>query len=208
MEPNGELQKKIFPGQEQDETVVRVLRRHAVAMSLRFTSFIIVALVPLLVALAIGRFSDWLDDRSGLFFLLLVLSASLVYLFLILLIYHTWMDHYLDVWVVSNERIVAIEQKGLFNRTTSELRLSKVQDVTSEIKGLLPTLFKYGRVQVQTASESEKFIFREVPNPDQVARQILELHEHYLGIDQQVGPAAGRSAAGSDSAATAKKETL
>jgi hypothetical protein len=49
--------------------------------------------------------------------------------------------------------------------------------VTSEVKGALPTVFRYGDVFVQTAAEKERFDFREVPEPDAVRDMIIKLVE-------------------------------
>jgi hypothetical protein len=64
-------------------------------------------------------------------------------------IFITWIDYYFDVWIITNERIINIEQKNLFIRTTSEVTLTRVQDVTATIGGFFPTLLDFGDVLVQ-----------------------------------------------------------
>ena len=86
-----------------------------------------------------------------------------------------FVDYYLDAWVITNDRIVNVEQQGLFARTVSELDLYKIQDVTSEVRGLIPTLFNYGNVHVQTAGTQERFVFEQVPNPHEIRKRIMVL---------------------------------
>ena len=62
-----------------------------------------------------------------------------------------WIDYWLDVWIVTDERVINIEQKGLFSRSVSELHFYNVQDVTTSVRGVIPTLLNYGDVEVQTA---------------------------------------------------------
>jgi len=88
-----------------------------------------------------------------------------------------WVDYYLDVWIVTNLRIVNIEQKGLFSRTVSELELSRIQDVTTEVLGMIPTFLNYGDVFIQTAAEQERFLFRQVPDPYGIKDQIMKLQK-------------------------------
>ncbi|HLD18055.1 MAG TPA: PH domain-containing protein [Patescibacteria group bacterium] len=88
-----------------------------------------------------------------------------------------FVDYYLDVWIVTNERVLSVEQKGLFTRVASELHLSTVQDVTSEVKGMLRTVLNYGDVHIQTAAERIRFIFKGVPHPERVREQIVALVE-------------------------------
>jgi len=173
-----------FPGKEPDEQIRLVLRRHSVAIGKKLITFVMGAVLPIGVIWLIYNYTSWLKDSGSFIYVILVLFASLLYLYLLLFSYHAWVDYYLDIWIVTDERIIAMEQKGLFNRTVAELRLDKIQDVSSEIKGFLPTIFKYGTVQVQTASGEDNFVFDEAKAPELAARQILELHEAYLNKNQ------------------------
>jgi uncharacterized membrane protein YdbT with pleckstrin-like domain len=76
-----------------------------------------------------------------------------------------WIDYYFDVWIITNKRVVNIEQKGLFNRQVSELELARIQDITTEVTGVIPTMLNYGEVFIQTAGENPRFIFHQVPDP-------------------------------------------
>ena len=87
------------------------------------------------------------------------------------------MDYYLDVWIVTTKRVLNIEQTGLFARVVSELRLYRVQDVTSTVKGVVETLFDFGDVEIQTAGEKTRFLFEEIPHPNRISKSILELSE-------------------------------
>ena len=91
-----------------------------------------------------------------------------------------WVDYYLDAWIVTNDRIINIEQNGLFNRVISEQRLYRVQDVTAEVGGIIKTFFNFGTVFIQTAGEVGRFNFEEIPEPYLVKKIILELHEKAL----------------------------
>jgi hypothetical protein len=83
------------------------------------------------------------------------------------------------VWIVTNERIVNIEQLGLFSRDVSELELENVQDMTVEVLGIIPTFLNYGNLYVQTAAEKERFVFRHVPNPYAIKDLVMNLQKSY-----------------------------
>ena len=88
---------------------------------------------------------------------------------------------------MTNERIISSEQKQLFSRTIAEHDLSKIQDITAEIRGFFPTFLDYGEVFIQTAAEKQRFIFKQVPHPQDVKRKITELCEYkkrYLKIKE------------------------
>lgn len=94
-----------------------------------------------------------------------------------------WIDYYFDVWIITNERIINIEQKGLFTRDISELRYESVQDVTSSVVGLIPTMLNFGDVSVQTAAKEERFLFRQVGDPFTIKDQIMALSRDALKDD-------------------------
>src|SRR3989344_3187016 len=94
-----------------------------------------------------------------------------------------WIDYYFDVWIITNERIVNIDQKGLFARHMSELNFGSVQDVTTVVTGILPTVLNYGDVVVQTAGEKERFVFRMIPDPYIIKDSIMKLSKNALDDD-------------------------
>ena len=70
--------------------------------------------------------------------------------------------------------MIAIEQKGLFARTVSEFDLSRIQDVTIEVHGIIPTMFNYGNLIARTASEHESFIFKQVGRPHEIKDALIQ----------------------------------
>lgn len=101
--------------------------------------------------------------------------------------FSSFVDYYLDAWILTNEKIINIEQKGLFNRVISEQRLYRVQDITSELKGIIPTFLNYGNVYIQTAGEEERFAFKQVPAPYDVVKKINVLVEENKKVHHVFG---------------------
>jgi membrane protein YdbS with pleckstrin-like domain len=176
-----------LPNSEPSEEVVLFLRRHWIDLLRIFVFSSVLLLVPVVV-LTILAFtgSTLLVDPLWGAVGSLVLSS---YLFIILIITITEItDYWLDVWIVTNERIINIEQHGLFKRLVSEVKLDQIQDITSETLGFLETFLTYGDVYVQTAANKERFQFKNIDNPDDVKVKISELsktcqtnhhHEHH-----------------------------
>jgi len=90
---------------------------------------------------------------------------------------YTWAIWYLDTAIITNERIIVAEQKSLFERFVSEANLDKIQDITVSVKGILPTILKYGSVIVQTAGETNNLIIRNVSMPGKIQSLILKLKD-------------------------------
>ena len=168
--------KFYLPHALPNERIILLVRRHWFVLFIRCLLWGIVGLLPLALALLLpGDLQGMAGSVIG--YPLLVIGLSLYYLFLWLFVLNTFVDYFLDVWIVTNERILNIEQDQLFSRTASEQKLSRVQDVTSEVKGIFATFLGFGDVHVQTAGEKARFNFEQVPNPTEVARKIASLAE-------------------------------
>lgn len=164
-----------FPGKREGEVIILFLRRHWFIFFMRLL-FIIVSVASLVAVyyLILLLNSNFQENE---YYNLLLFGESLATLFIWNFFFILWLDYYLDAWIVTNERIINIEQRGFFVRNISELKLTKIQDVTSEIIGVIPTLLDYGNIYVQTAGEKERFVFYQIPCPNRVKNTIVQLQE-------------------------------
>lgn len=87
--------------------------------------------------------------------------------------------YFLNAWVLTNQRIVTIKQCSYFNREVSSLFLSRIQDVTTNVVGVLPSLLGIGDIKVQTAAEDVEFVMHGIPRPEQMRDVILK----YVSVD-------------------------
>ncbi|MDO8240538.1 MAG: PH domain-containing protein [Candidatus Moranbacteria bacterium] len=164
-----------FKGQRDDETIISVVRRHWFnILQQLFLVFIMVAFVFGSLTYLPLLFPILNTSSAHDLFIFLTNSFALVTWIMFFLI---WIDYYFDVWIITTRRIVNIEQKGLFIRTVSELEFDKIQDITTEVKGIIPTFLNFGDVFVQTAAEKDRFTFRQIPNPYAVKDLLMNLEE-------------------------------
>ena len=162
-----------FEGQKNEEEILMVIHRHWFNILTHFSVIFFMVLFLFGSYFISAYFFDEFSEQ-----LLLNLTAfmrSLFFTFLWLLFFAIWIDYYFDVWIVTSERIINIEQKGLFTRVVSELELEKIQDVTTDVRGVIPTFLNYGHLLIQTAGERERFIFRNVPDPYKIKDMIMKL---------------------------------
>jgi uncharacterized membrane protein YdbT with pleckstrin-like domain len=159
----------------EDENIIIVIHRHWFDILKNFF------LVFLMILFIIGSyfilpilFSDLsMSPYKEVLLLIENFFAMLTLLFFFLI----WIDYYFDVWIVTNKRIINIEQRGLFSREVSELELDKIQDVSANVLGVIPTFLNYGDVLIQTAGEKEKFVFKKVSAPYEIKDLIMSLEK-------------------------------
>ena len=94
-----------------------------------------------------------------------------------------------DTWIITSRRIIDIEQQGLFSRHVAEIPLSRVQDITIEVNGILETLLRFGTIRIQTAGERDFFI-NDVPRLQELKNIILTQLEDIRAHEE---PAAART---------------
>lgn len=169
--------KNRFPNQKENEETIFFLRRHWIVVVKILVSSIGLSLIPLIFYFGFSEDMMFLESVTG--YALFVLFISAYYLFIILFTFTNFIDYYLDVWIVTSERVVNIEQKGLFRRELSEKELGRMQDITSDVKGFWASLLEYGDVIIQTAGETSHFVFKQVPHAEEVTRAISNVVAKY-----------------------------
>mgnify|MGYP001597818222 FL=1 len=146
-----------------------VLHRHWIVIGSKILVGLILILLPLFALPYFPAASALLGASQIIlwFCFVIYLMAVAVILFIF------WIDYYLDVWIITSERIVDINQRGLFNREVSEFMLDKVQDITVEIPNMLATMLKFGNIIIQTAGENS-FSIKQIPNVYEAKNLILD----------------------------------
>lgn len=163
-----------LPNRKENEQTVYVLRRHWIVPAKIVVTTLLAAAIPLAIYyLILTDFPDLLAHE--IFTPLLALFACFFYLAVAMFGMQEIVDYYLDTWIVTTERVLDISQHGLFKRVSSELHLDDIVDVTSEVKGVVPTFLNYGDVIIQTAGEIVRFHFQQIPHPDEVRQMVLKL---------------------------------
>lgn len=165
-----------LPNPEAGEKVELFLRRHSLMWAGSSVIYLLLLGVPFALTWFMQvQFPELWQQSITEPLVALVISAYI--LSILLFWYANFLDYWLDVWIITTERIISIEQKGLFARNFSEQRLYRVQDVTSNVKGFLPTVLHYGDIVAQSAGAEQTTILKQVPHADVMARRILELVE-------------------------------
>jgi len=167
-----------FDEQEDGENVTILLRRHPFVIIIKILAFGVFALLPIILATALYSFLN-AQELFGIF----IFASSIYYLVLWSLLFYSLTMYTLDVWIVTDKRVIDSTQHGFFNRNISELHLFRIQDITVKIHGVIETILKFGDLHIQTAGAEERFKFLQIPKPvvvkDEIMRQVSENHSHH-----------------------------
>ena len=73
--------------------------------------------------------------------------------------------------VVTNQRVIYNNQKGLFSKVVTEIFLSDIHEVSYELDGIGETFSNYGTVRIKTGGSVDLMI-KKVKNPQKVVETI------------------------------------
>lgn len=149
-----------FEGQRPGESVLFVFRRHIIAMRKGFylllIPFVLTAIPPLI----------WQDTLE-----LFLLPLAGLTLGLVLFSYH-FMVWYFTVYIVTDQRIRQVTQKGFFGKDVVELRLSKIQNISYNIPGFSGEIFGFGTIVIQTFVGD--LVIRNVEHPEKTFHKLQD----------------------------------
>lgn len=163
-------------GRLPGEKIIKVIRKDLFILFKKIILTVFLIIFPGLAGLMlINLYPSLLDGPVS--FPLIILAMSGYSLFVCLFFFFSFIDYYLDIWVITDERIIDVRQEGFFSRVVAELKLSQIQDITSELHGFFQFIFKYGNVHVQTAGKAPRFVFNEISHPEKIRDIIIKLIE-------------------------------
>ena len=129
----------IFDGQREGEEVQFVFRRHFL------TAKSGVIFLILMIMIGVGLTLLW-PNNMMIFevFLALIVVGILGFLY-------SYMLWYFSIYIVTNQRIRQISQRGLFKKSVVDLGLDKIQSISYGVSGIRAGLMGYGTIVIQTA---------------------------------------------------------
>ena len=165
-------QQADFDGQLDGEELLFVFRRHIIAMRKGFylllIPFAISAIPPLI----------WQTQLE-----LFLLPIGGLLLGLILFSYH-YLLWYFTLYIVSDQRIRQITQRGFFGKDVVELRLSKIQNISYNVPGFSGEMFGFGTIVIQTFVGD--LVIHNVGHPDEVYNKLQDAVSAAI-VDQKQG---------------------
>jgi PH (Pleckstrin Homology) domain-containing protein len=159
------------------EQVLATFRRHPIGLVYIYLETIAAAaaIAALIIVLAPDFFGELTNQENIMLTFILVLLVGLV-VFVLLLLTSVYRANRLTI---TNKAVIQTLQRGPFSQKMSRLSMADVEDVTSDQKGLLQTIFNYGILNVETSGELKNFVFPFCPNPSLYATTVSEARQKY-----------------------------
>ncbi|HEX9664289.1 MAG TPA: PH domain-containing protein [Patescibacteria group bacterium] len=150
----------------EDEEVYKVIRRYWLNYFFAiFVTFILITL-PFILIVPLFQRGRW---GMGLFFIILIFG--------LLSGLRTFISWYYNVFIVTSQRVIDIDQRGFFNKVVWDTELDRIHDITYSKKGIWQTIFNYGNVQILTSGSLAKIEIINIKQPQKIKEAIKSIRE-------------------------------
>jgi len=156
-----------FENKEANEKIIFFIKRHPIILLKGLFQIIGIIIVVIAILIIMGfSLITTMILVLGILACVLITAANL----------YRW---YNDLYLLTDRRLVDVDQKTIFTRMVTETSLDQIQDVTCEVSGVLPSLLNFGKVAIQTAGAAQDIQIEVVGNPQAVQFQITKAFHEY-----------------------------
>ena len=166
--------EKYFPDQFDDEEVLFIFRKHPIVMRK--------GLILAMVAILLGTIPALLKPEFSVFFGGLAVGFILA----LAVMFPFWLGWYYSLFIVTNQRLIQITQKGLFHRSVVDLGLGQIMMVNYEVAGLQQTLLGFGTIMMQTYVGD--LVIHDIHHPAKIQKELLKILRQEGGITDDSPP--------------------
>jgi len=154
----------MFEGQRPSEKIIFILLKHPAVL---FRPLLWLSLLSLLPVFAFIYFKfSWVFSYACFFWLLFGGGYGL----------RAWYCFKESQYILTDERLIRIEQKSFFHKLVMEADLSKIQDVSYEVRGFWSSMLDFGNVEVHIYPPAgAKMVLGQVEEPKKIQQQILNI---------------------------------
>ena len=161
-----------FETQENKETVVLFLRQHIIVnVPWIILAFLMIIAPTIIFPFFLNIIRITIHVPVGYIIVAMIWWYVATFGFIVA----KFLGWIINIYIVTNERIVDIDFYYLLYKHFSEAELNKIQDISYTSQGIFAAIFNYGNVTVETAGETPHLVFEMVPHPERVVGTIRTL---------------------------------
>lgn len=172
-----------FRGQKEGEEVMLVLKQHPVVFIFPLKKLWFWGLWILeIIFVFLSYFFTWqlLNIVISYYFYL----ALVVTIYLFITAWYCWAN---TIYLLTNERIIVVEQKGWFSRVISESTLVNILFISHKVEGPLQTLLNFGSIHIRSAGAvEEEIVLANISDPYEVQQEIVSDQKKITGREATV----------------------
>ncbi|HPV70281.1 MAG TPA: PH domain-containing protein [Candidatus Magasanikbacteria bacterium] len=151
------------------EKVVRIYHRYGLTYFWYWLLVFIFVAAPFFFMFILFSWGNW---GVGLF------VASLVMAVIILI--RTLFFWRTNFFLVTNERAIKVQRKGVLNKVVTDLNFFNIRSITYKVKGVFPTIFRYGKIVIETNEGKTIFEVNRLKKPAQIVNILAQIQQKQM----------------------------
>ncbi len=167
------LKKEHISLLKDNEKIVMTLHRHWIILIFHFLYFLALFVSSWILV----SYQTTIIDLTGSS--LYWWGLSLYWIIFLTFILIDWINDELDIFIITDSRVIGIEQISALSRNVTECSLDRVQEVNAHTAWVLQTIFWFWDVHIHTASETSNMIVNYAPDPIENCRRINNIIQEY-----------------------------
>jgi hypothetical protein len=152
---------KYFDDQLDNEEVLYVFRKHPIVMRK--------GIVIAMFAILLGTIPSLIKPE----YVYLFGGLAAGFVLAAILFTPSWITWYFSVFIVTDQRLIQITQKGLWKRSVVDIGLQQIQMVNYEVAGFQETLLGFGTIMMQTFVGD--LVIHDVHHPAKIQKKLLTI---------------------------------
>lgn len=151
------------------EKVIRIYHRYGLTYFWQWLLVFIFVVAPFFFMFVLFSWGNW---GIGLF------AASLVLALIILI--RTLFFWRTNFFLITSERAVKVERKGVLNKIVTDLNFFNIHSITYKVKGVFPTIFRYGKIVIETNEGQTVFEVNRLKKPAQIVNILAQIQQKQM----------------------------
>jgi len=148
----------------ENEQMIKMVRSHPMAFFWKIFLALILIITPFFFFYLLLQWG-----RTGI---IILASALILGGFYTIRIFILW---YTNTWIITNFKVIDIDQRRLFDRRVSEIPFEKIKDISYRTKGIISTIFQLGEIEILTSDSKLSFVLKKIYRPQEVQQLITNL---------------------------------
>jgi len=106
-----------------------------------------------------------------------VITHLVLFLIFALICAYKSIIYWMDILVITSERIIYVNWTGLSSRSECEAFLSDIEEIKTREKGFMSKfyIFDYGEFRLETAASSVSIDYNEAPDPEGIRKFVYHI---------------------------------
>lgn len=152
-------ENKYFADQLEGEELLFIFRKHPIVMRKGLIFGLLALVVGVIPSIFRPEYSVLYGGLAAGVILGLVIFAP------------SWISWYYSVYIVTDQRLLQIKQKGFWTRSVVDISLNQIQMVNYEVSGIQETMLGFGTIMMQTFVGD--LVIHDVHRPAYIQQKIL-----------------------------------